>query len=169
MTVSQQLTDSHSRVLCLSAVVTGTRSKAKIKELAESIDEGTITSFFLYPGSCFPLSDYISEVEENPIFVLSEMVRRTVGERDRVTPRLVLVESTSRLLDLLELTDDKRTFINAFGVIISRDSAVFWTGCPGGTATPQKALFWGLSGWKSTSGSNIGPVCGRLSFYIGKV
>ena len=52
---------------------------------------------------------------------------------------------------------------------VSRDSAVFWTGCPGGTATPQKALFWGLSGWKSTSGSNIGPVCGRLSFYIGKV
>ncbi len=53
--------------------------------------------------------------------------------------------------------------------ILTRDSAVFWTGCPGGTATPQKALFWGLSGWKSTSGSNIGPVRGRLSFYIGKV
>lgn len=102
-------------------IISSTQSKERIIELVNQIDYQVINSF-KYFRPHVPPSIYISAIEDNPIFILSEVAIRTLKDDDRLTPKLVLVEATNKLLKMLEVHGDRRTTINAF-LIIFRNTA----------------------------------------------
>ncbi len=109
---------------CAKRILTTTTSKAKIAEIANRIDSWAISSLGTFRPHMSP-PHYLAIMEENPLFILSEVAIRTISDRDRLTPKLVLVESGRKLLQLLKNTNDshrKREIINAF-LIIFRHSA----------------------------------------------
>ena len=105
-------------------ILFSTGSKRRIRKIAAMINYQDVWSLTRRHAQT-PASDYISAIEENPIFVLSEVAIRTIKEGDRITPKVVLMESTQKLLSMIGEIDnaqEKRGFINAFSIII-RNSA----------------------------------------------
>jgi len=101
---------------CAKRILTTTTSKAKIAEIVNRIDNQAISSLGIFRPHMSP-PHYLAIMEENPLFILSEVAIRTISDRDRLTPKFVLVESARKLLQLLKNTDDshrKREIINAF-------------------------------------------------------
>jgi hypothetical protein len=106
---------------CSKAILLSATSKKRIMEIVNRIDPQTIRRLDEYSH---PLA-YIEQIEENPFFILSEVNSQTIREHDRLTPQLVLIESTKRIQDLMMKSDDSldnRTIIKAF-LIIVRTSA----------------------------------------------
>lgn len=106
---------------CSKAILLSAKSKKGIMEIVNRIGPQTIRRLDEYSQ---PLA-YIEQIEENPFFILSEVNLQTIRERDRLTPQLVLIESTKRIQDLMMKSDDSldnRTIIKAF-LIIVRTSA----------------------------------------------
>jgi len=104
---------------CSKAILTSTRSQTRIKELVDKIDFKTISEF---NDTSQQTSSYLHTIEENPVYILSEAAIRTIKEGDRLTPQFILIESTNKLLDLLNQPNsfiDKRTLIKTFLVIIT--------------------------------------------------
>ena len=98
-------------------IISSTKSKEKIKEIVDQIDYSTIHSLnYLRPS--IPPSVYISQMEENPLFILSEVGIRTLKDDDRLTPKLILVECGNKLLKMLgDFPDSKRGVINSFLIV----------------------------------------------------
>ncbi len=98
------------------SIISGTQSKKKIKDLVSKIDHHVIQSFaYSRPHT------YIGEIEENPVFILTELATRIMKEDNHLTPRFVLSEASKRLREFLKgtiATDDIRITINVFLVII---------------------------------------------------
>lgn len=107
---------------CAKKILGSTMSKNKIREIVDRITYQSIDSFGHFRRHV-PAEHYVSVIEENPLFVLSEAAIRTINEGDRLTPRLILVESGEKLKQFInEDCHDKRNIINAF-LIIFRHSA----------------------------------------------
>lgn len=102
-------------------IIASAQSKEGIQELVNQIDHSAISSFSYFRVGV-PPSAYISVIEDNPIFILSEVAIRTLKDDDRLTPKLVLVESTNRLLKMLDTPTDRRMTINAY-LVIFRNTA----------------------------------------------
>lgn len=102
-------------------IIASTQSKKTIIELINKIDEQLIATFNYFRPDV-PPSTYISRLEDNPIFILSEVAIRSIKDDDRLTPKLILVEATNKLLKMLEANENKRMTINAF-LIIYRNTA----------------------------------------------
>jgi len=70
-----------------------------------------------------PMDAALAALEENPLFVLSEVAMRSVAERDRIIPRMAVVETGKRFLALLEAewagAEGQRLleFVNAFLIV----------------------------------------------------
>jgi len=94
-------------------------SKEKILELINNIDIKTIEN---YTNTSTPESvkQRIETIENNPIYILSDICVRSIMEEDRITPHFILIETGSRLIDLLNNSDKRneaRTIINSFFMI----------------------------------------------------
>jgi len=102
-------------------IIASAQSKEKIRELVNQVDYWAVSSFSRFRPPV-PPSTYIESMEDNPIFILSEVSVRTLKDDDRLIPNLVLVESTNKLLKMLDTASNKRETINAF-LIIFRNTA----------------------------------------------
>jgi hypothetical protein len=76
----------------------------------------------------YPLTEELVVLEDHPLFVLSEIAIRSIGDGDRIVPRLVVHEAGSRLLELLkQMTesssiDQSRDVMNSF-LLVFRPTA----------------------------------------------
>jgi hypothetical protein len=103
----------------IKTILSGTRiDAARIKQLAAAIDD-TAVDVWTNPGSIRG-DTAPPTLEDHPLFVLSEIGIRSVIERDRVTPRLILLYAGQRLAKLLEeraeagAIEDTRDLLGAF-------------------------------------------------------
>ena len=107
------------------AILFSAFSEKRIKEIVGKIDLEAVSQFDENVQETQPLSAYVQSMKENPIYLLSEVAIRRIKDDDRLTPQLILIESTKRLLDLISQPDgshSKRATINAFLIIVG-DSA----------------------------------------------
>jgi len=99
--------------------------KRKIKEIISKINTNNTTNLSMDAFQRFP-STYISNLEENPILVLSEAAIQTIKDNDLLMSKFILFESANKLLELLQDNIKnkfaKRNIINSF-LIIFRHSA----------------------------------------------
>jgi len=101
-------------------------SKIKIKKI---IDEITFKKINKISGMSraridppIPLNYQLKMIEEHPIFILKEITIRAIKNYEKITLRVILSESTNRLLYLLKENDgsyDNRNIINTFLTILS--------------------------------------------------
>jgi hypothetical protein len=82
------------------AVVRRPHAKSQITTLAAAIGWDAISELGRFRSPRAP-ADEVAALEENPIFILGELGIRTIRQRDRITPRLILGEFGNRLLELL--------------------------------------------------------------------
>lgn len=75
-------------------------SASRIRELASSVDSRATS--MLSQFRFHPLADGLEFLEEHPLFTLSEIAVRSIRERDRVTPKLVVGIAGRRLAELVE-------------------------------------------------------------------
>jgi hypothetical protein len=104
---------------CVKRILGTARSKDKIRKIVGEIGGRSISIFRMFRRSV-PRPDYFSTIEEDPLFVLSEVAIRTINEGDRLTPRFILTESTNKLIELLKKRSghhDMREVINSFSII----------------------------------------------------
>jgi predicted house-cleaning noncanonical NTP pyrophosphatase (MazG superfamily) len=104
------------------SIIKSTQSKKKIKEIVSRIDSKIIDST-KETKQTITISDYIESIEENPIFILSEIGRRTLEDGERLIPLSILLECEKKMLEILNNTPDfvsrgKRKTINTFLIII---------------------------------------------------
>lgn len=105
-------------------IISSTQSKKRIKDVIERIDEKEIEFFrlqnYLMVTPVLDDGDYdvgTPLIEENPIFILSEVSVRALKDDDRIIPRFILAESTKKLLTILknvENYNEARKTINVF-------------------------------------------------------
>jgi hypothetical protein len=106
----------------LKQILTSTESKNKIIELVQKISYSEI-SLFDRRSQMEPATNYVSRLEESPIYVLSEAAIRTIKDNDRLTPKLILTEATNRLIELLKSSSgQRRRIIEAFLIIFKNAS-----------------------------------------------
>jgi len=116
------------------AILTAANSKKKIEEIIDRINVTNINSLSTTAFRTSP-STYVSEVEKNPILILSEAAIQTIKDNDMLISKFIIFESTNRLLELLKdtsstkrvknrniINSSKRDVINSF-LIIFRHSA----------------------------------------------
>ncbi|MCK4736247.1 MAG: hypothetical protein KAT65_27590, partial [Methanophagales archaeon] len=107
-------------------IISSTQSKKRIEDLVERI-EGKEIEFFRLQNYLMvtPVLDdgggdydvVTPLIEENPIFILSEVAVRALRDDDRIIPRFILAESTKKLLTILknvENNDKSRETIKVF-------------------------------------------------------
>lgn len=93
-------------------------SKNKILKLIERINSNDI--YYLQYNNEFN-ADHVNFIENNPIYLLSDISVKSIQENDRLLSRLILHESTNKLLNILEHSKgkhEKRNIINVFSIII---------------------------------------------------
>ena len=107
-------------------IISSTQSKKRIEDLIERTD-GKEIDFFLLQNQLMltPVLDdgggdydvVTPHIEENPIFILSEVAVRALRDDDRIIPRFILAESTKKMLTILknvENCNEARKTINVF-------------------------------------------------------
>lgn len=104
-------------------IIASTQSKERIMKLVNDIDYSAVSIFSRFRPPV-PPSKYIKSMEDNPIFILSEVSIRALRDDDRLIPNLVLTESTNKLLKMLDNGGDKRETINAFLVILKNTARI---------------------------------------------
>ncbi|MCK4358948.1 MAG: DUF2254 domain-containing protein [Candidatus Cloacimonetes bacterium] len=94
-------------------------SKEKLLEIINKIDTKTIQDY----NNTSPresIKQQIEIIENNPIYILSDICVRLINEEDRMTINFILLEISSRLISLLNKSDKRdeaRKIINSFFVI----------------------------------------------------
>jgi hypothetical protein len=114
---------------CLVAVVPLVRKTlyatkidaSRINDLVQAIDAGVVDHWEVINRKSLEFTP--TEIEQDPLFILSEMAIRSLREKDRVTPRLVIGTVRNRLLTMLKTapntsTDRAREIFKAFLVVL---------------------------------------------------
>lgn len=101
-------------------------SKIKIKKIIDEITFNNINKISRMSRARIdppiPLNYRLKMIEEHPIFILKEITIRAIKNYEKITLRVILSESTNRLLYLLKENDgsyDNRNIINTFLTILS--------------------------------------------------
>lgn len=92
-------------------IIFQTQSKEKIKKIVSDIDPAVInsTDYFKIP---------MEQIEDNPLFILSDIGAMSLENSDQLTANVILFECNEKLLWMLSNLPDKRKSINAFLMII---------------------------------------------------
>jgi hypothetical protein len=101
-------------------------SKIKIKKIIDEITFENINKISRMARARIdppiPLNYQLKIIEEHPIFILKEITIRAIKNYEKITLKVILSESTNRLLNLLKENDgsyDNRNIINTFLTILS--------------------------------------------------
>lgn len=118
------------------AIIISTQSEENIEKIVSSIERSDINAFDIRTNLIDSYS--ISRIEDNPIFILSELGTRTLNEDDRLTSIRILVKTKEKLISMLDyciknkdkiqsgtfdkdgkrLDQDERILINGFLIIV---------------------------------------------------
>lgn len=112
-------------------IISSVRSKTRIKDIVSEIDKEKISQLFDQSHHIRPRipepSKQMSVLEENPLYLLSEISIRAIKEDDRLLPKMILYESTNRLVFLIgkevKSKGDIRLLIRAFLIIIENSAS----------------------------------------------
>ena len=100
-------------------IILKSKSNDKISKLIAKIDVNAINEIG-YDRPRVSMQRQMEVIENNPLFILSDVCIRSINDEDRLTPRLIISESTSKLLELLKGSDGgqiARNYINSFFII----------------------------------------------------
>jgi hypothetical protein len=99
-----------------SVLTVGRARAARIEELAQAVDWKNVS--LLAQSKRAPVRSVVEEIEEHPLYALGEITVRSMRERDRITPALVLAALERRLATLLDeagrTRSDARDLFEAF-------------------------------------------------------
>jgi len=100
-----------------------TRSKKKIMDMIESINYLHIMNYLQISRTRIH-GERVASIEKNPIYILNEVVTRSIDNKDSAIPEMILIKSTDVLLNLIKNNSeyDIRDLINGFLIIIKNSA-----------------------------------------------
>lgn len=92
------------------------KTKTDINNLIQSIQKTDVDQYTSNTRRIIE-SDQIIAIEKNKIFIISEILLKSIKNSDRLLPKLIIIELSKKLVQLIELTgkgQDARSTINSF-------------------------------------------------------
>ena len=109
------------------SIISSIISKKEIDEVIKKIGFAAIDQFDYFRPPVSP-TDFASAIQGNPIYILSEIAKRSIRDDDDLTPRVILKQTTNRFKELITQANESldksriRTVIDRFLIITKRSA-----------------------------------------------